>query len=51
MPPPRFSKPVKLEFEDERDGSMSHVEFVALYPKTSKRFSIEVKARKHSARE
>ena len=24
----------KLEFEDERDGSMSHVEFVALYPKT-----------------
>jgi hypothetical protein len=38
----------KLQFEDERDGSMSHVEFVALYPKTSKRFSIEVKARKHS---
>ena len=38
----------KLEFEDERDGSISHVEFVARYPKTSKRFSIEVKARKHS---
>lgn len=34
-----------LEFENERDGSVSHVEFVALYPKTGKRFSVEVKAR------
>ena len=34
-----------LAFENERDGSMSHVEFVALYPKTGKRFSVEVKAR------
>ena len=35
----------KLAFENERDGSASHVEFVALYPKTGKRFSVEVKAR------
>jgi hypothetical protein len=34
-----------LEFENERDGSVSHVEFVALYPKTGNRFSVEVKAR------
>jgi SEC-C motif-containing protein len=34
-----------LAFENERDGSVSHVEFVALYPKTGKRFSVEVKAR------
>ena len=34
-----------LAFENERDGSISHVEFVALYPKTGKRFSVEVKAR------
>ena len=35
----------KLVFENERDGSVSHVEFVAAYPKTGKRFSVEVKAR------
>src|SRR6202048_4263491 len=34
-----------LEFENERDGSASQVEFVALYPKTGKRFSAEVKTR------
>jgi hypothetical protein len=34
-----------LSFENERDGSVSHVEFVALHPKTGKRFSVEVKAR------
>jgi len=39
----------KLEFEDERDGSVSHVEFVALYPKTGKRFSVEVKTRERSS--
>jgi hypothetical protein len=36
-----------LEFEDEKDGLVSHVEFVAQYPKTGKRFSVEVKAREH----
>jgi hypothetical protein len=34
-----------LAFENESDGLVSHVEFVALYPKTGKRFSVEVKAR------
>ena len=38
-----------LAFENEKDGSVSHVEFVALYPKTGKRFSIEVKARGRAA--
>src|ERR1700738_1836668 len=38
-----------LEFENERDGSVSHVEFVALYPKTGKRFSVEVKTRDRTA--
>jgi hypothetical protein len=38
----------KLEFENERDACVSHVEFVALYPKTGKRFSIEVKSRERS---
>jgi hypothetical protein len=37
-----------LEFEDERDGLVSHVEFVAQYPKTGKRFSVEVKARERT---
>jgi hypothetical protein len=35
----------QLEYEDERDGSSSHVEFVATYPKTGKKFSVEVKSR------
>jgi hypothetical protein len=38
-----------LEFENERDGSDSHVEFVALFPKTGKRFSVEVKARERAS--
>ncbi len=38
----------ELEFENERDGTVSHVEFVALYPKTGKLFSVEVKARERS---
>lgn len=36
---------IKLEYEDESNGQVSHVEFVAFYPKTGKRFSVEVKAR------
>jgi hypothetical protein len=35
----------ELEFENERDGSASHVEFVATCPRTGKKFSVEVKAR------
>jgi hypothetical protein len=35
----------KLDFEDEKDGSISHVEFVATYLPTGKKFSVEVKAR------
>jgi hypothetical protein len=38
-----------LAFEKEKGRSDSHVEFVALYPKTGKRFSVEVKARERSA--
>lgn len=38
----------ELEFENERDCTVSHVEFAALYPKTGKRFSVEVKARERS---
>jgi hypothetical protein len=34
-----------LEFENEKDGSTSHVEFVATHPRTGKKFSVEVKAR------
>jgi hypothetical protein len=34
-----------LEYENERDGASSHVEFTATYPSTGKRFSVEVKAR------
>jgi hypothetical protein len=39
-----------LAFENEKDGLVSHVEFVARYPKTGKRFSVEVKAREHGPR-
>jgi hypothetical protein len=39
----------ELEFENERDGSTSHVEFVATYPGTGKKFSVEVKARDWSS--
>lgn len=39
----------KLEYEDESDGSASHVEFVATYPKTNRKFSVEVKSRNRSS--
>lgn len=35
----------KLAFENEADGATSHVEFVAEYPATGKKFSVEVKSR------
>jgi hypothetical protein len=35
----------ELEFENEADGSMSHCEFTATYPKTGSKFSVEAKAR------
>lgn len=35
----------KLAYENESDGSGSHVEFVATNPATGKKFSVEVKAR------
>jgi hypothetical protein len=38
----------KLEFENERDGLTSHVEFVAVYPGSGKKFSVEVKTRERS---
>ena len=34
-----------LEYEDETDGDTSHVEFVANYPETRRKFSVEVKSR------
>lgn len=34
-----------LEFENERDASTSHVEFVATHPASGKKFSVEVKSR------
>ena len=37
-----------LEFEDETNGLVSHVEFVATHPKTQKKFSVEVKSREPS---
>jgi len=38
----------QLEFENERDGLRSHVEFVAVYPQSGKRFSVEAKTRERS---
>ena len=38
----------QLEFENERDGLTSHVEFVAVYPRSGKKFSVEVKTRERS---
>jgi hypothetical protein len=35
----------KLAYENEQDGATSHVEFVATYPKTGMKFSVEVKSR------
>jgi hypothetical protein len=37
-----------LAYENETDGNTSHVEFVATYPKTGNKFSVEVKARNRS---
>jgi hypothetical protein len=34
-----------LTYEDESNGRTSHVEFVATYPKSGKKFSVEVKSR------
>jgi hypothetical protein len=34
-----------LGYENEQDSSISHVEFVATFPKSGKRFSVEVKSR------
>ena len=34
-----------VEYEDESDGNSSHVEFIATYPQTGKKFSVEVKSR------
>jgi SEC-C motif len=41
----------KLAYEDETDPGTSHVEFVATYPATGKKFSVEVKARNRAATE
>ncbi|MFG3592266.1 hypothetical protein ACFXS9_07860 [Bradyrhizobium sp. RDI18] len=38
----------KLAYENESDGRSSHVEFVATYPKTGAKFSVEVKTRNRS---
>lgn len=35
----------KIEYENEKDGSDSHVEFTAMYPKTGRKFAVEVKTR------
>jgi SEC-C motif len=40
-----------LEYEDEANGGSSHVEFVATYPATNKKFSVEVKTRNRSKEE
>jgi len=35
----------EIEYENEKDGSDSHVEFTATYPETGRKFAVEVKAR------
>jgi hypothetical protein len=40
-----------LAYEDETDAKASHVEFVATYPATGKKFSVEVKSRNRAAAE
>jgi hypothetical protein len=35
----------QIDYENESDGSRSHVEFIATFPETQKKFSVEVKAR------
>jgi hypothetical protein len=41
----------KLSYENESNGKTSHVEFVATYPSTGKKFSVEVKARNRATSE
>jgi hypothetical protein len=41
----------KLAYENEADGRSSHVEFVATYPRTGAKFSVEVKTRNRSSTE
>lgn len=41
----------RLSYENESDGKTSHVEFVAIYPSTGKKFSVEVKARNRATGE
>jgi hypothetical protein len=41
----------KIEYEDESKGGDSKVEFVATYPKSGNKFSVEVKARNRSQSE
>ncbi|SDS16772.1 hypothetical protein SAMN05444158_1217 [Bradyrhizobium canariense] len=38
-----------LAYENESDGRSSHVEFVATYPRTGAKFSVEVKTRNRSS--
>ncbi len=40
-----------LSYENEKDGSSSHVEFVATFPATGKKFSVEVKSRNRAPSE
>lgn len=40
-----------LAYEDESDSGSSHVEFVATFPKTGKKFSVEVKSRNRAGSE
>jgi hypothetical protein len=39
----------QLEYENESVGGKSHVEFTATYPRTAKKFSVEVKTRNRAA--
>ncbi|WP_370111980.1 hypothetical protein [Bradyrhizobium yuanmingense] len=41
----------QLTYENEKDGSSSHVEFVAMFPVTGRKFSVEVKSRNRSPSE
>lgn len=38
-----------LEYENDSGGRPKHVEFIATYPATGRKFSVEVKARNHAA--
>lgn len=35
----------EIDYENEKDGSDSHVEFIATHPQTGRQFAVEVKAR------